>query len=158
MTEPDTIQPGAHPDQGSASHVKRPWSVTFLVIGVLLLSAFYFTRLYAVVKAWGFWKQNLLPFSDWYLFITGLVWGVLFLILAVALWFGFPWGRSGMRIAAIAYLAYDWIERLILWKLNTIGPNWPFLASASLVLLIWVLWVLSRPAAKIYFGDKSHEQ
>jgi hypothetical protein len=101
-----------------------------------------------------YFLAELLPFSPSYLIISGLFWAFTGLALAIILWFG---SRMAPRLSAlfmIAYTIYYWLEYNFLVEHNGLSSNWPFLALVNLTLVVWVIWVMSRPLARDFFGDK----
>lgn len=135
----------------------RPFSVTILAVVVLILSVYYFTRLIVILRGWNFWAANLLPNSDWYLLLTGLVWGMIFLVGAAGLWLGWTPARKGMLILVPIYSAYLWIERFVLAQINHSSPNWLFFLIVTALTLVWTYWVLIRKSAKQFFGEYIYE-
>jgi hypothetical protein len=131
----------------------RPFSVTILAVVVLTLSVYYFTRWIVILRSWNFWAANLLPNSDWYLLLSGLVWGMIFLVGAAGLWLGWAPARKGMLILAPVYTAYLWIERFVLAQINHSSPNWPFFLIVTTLTFVWTYWVLFRKSAKQFFGE-----
>ena len=129
---------------------KRPFSVTLLALGVLILAALNLTRLLSAIRFWTF-LQEILPFSGLYLVGTGLIWAGFGLPLFWGLWHGLPWAPGMTRIASVAYLIYYWLDRLLLSNHPGREANFSFAVGASLVGLVWVIWILSRPKAIIYF-------
>jgi hypothetical protein len=129
---------------------KRPLGVTLLSLGVLILAVLNLTRLLSAIRFWSF-LQEILPFSDLYLIGTGLIWAGFGLPLFWGLWHGLPWAPGITRIAAVAYLIYYWLDRLLLANHSGREVNLPFAIGASLVGLVWIFWILSRPKTKIFF-------
>ncbi len=60
-------------------------------------------------------------------------------------------------MALLAYSLYIWADRLLLSGYPERQDNWPLIAVLNIVILAWSLWVLTRPKAMAYFGEK-HEQ
>lgn len=129
---------------------KRPFSVTLLAFGVLIIAVLNLTRLLSAIRFWPF-LQEILPFSGLYLVGTGLIWAGFGLPLFWGLWHGLPWSPGITRIAAVAYLIYYWLDRLLLANHPGREANLPFAVGASLVGLVWIAWTLSRPKAMIFF-------
>jgi hypothetical protein len=142
MGDGTNVQPSEEP--------KRPVGVTLLAIGVLILAVLNLTRLLSAIRFWPF-LQEILPFSGLYLVGTGLIWAGFSLPLFWGLWHGLPWAPGMARIAAVVYLIYYWLDRLLLTLHPEREANLPFAIGASLVGLAWIVWILSRPKAKIFF-------
>lgn len=130
----------------------RPLSVTLLALWVLSVAGLNLLRLVNAVTLWDF-LSKLLPFSPLYLALTGLIGGGVGLILAWGLWKGRGWAPRFTRLASLAYVVYYWLDRLLLSNTDSRRSNLPFSAGATLVLLVLVFWILSRPRAKAFFGD-----
>jgi hypothetical protein len=47
-----------------------------------------------------------------------------------------------------------WADRLLLSGYSERQENWPFVAALNILILAWSLWVLTRPRARAYFGEK----
>jgi hypothetical protein len=130
----------------------RPFSVTLLTIGVLILAGVNLIRLVQSLRLWEF-LNSLRPQLPLYLAITGLVWGLVGLLVAWGMWTGQHWAPVITRLAALAYTLYFWFDRLFIRQQVALNANWPFAAVATLVVLIFVFWTLSRRKAKNYFGE-----
>jgi hypothetical protein len=119
---------------------------------VLTITAANLVRLVQAIQQWQFLTE-LLSVSPLYLAASGFIWTTAGLVLAWGLWRGRRWAPGLMRLFALAYSLYYWLDRLLL---RTAGPgsNWPFTAVANLVLLIFIFRVLSRPRVKKYFGTE----
>jgi hypothetical protein len=142
MQDIPTVQPIQKP--------KRPFGVTLLSIGVLILAVLNLTRLLSTIRFWSFLKE-ILPFSGLYLVGTGLIWAGFGLPLFWGLWHGLSWAPGFSRIAAVAYLIYYWLDRLLLANHPGREANLPFAIGASLVGLVLIYWILSRRKAKSFF-------
>jgi hypothetical protein len=119
---------------------------------------YYFTRLAVVLKSWDFWAAILLPEADWYLFFSGLIWGILFLISTAGLWLGWAVARKGLLLLAPLYTGYLWLERFVLSQINNSSPGWPFFLVVTFLALAWTIWVLQRKVVKQFFGENIYEQ
>lgn len=140
------------------SWLRRPRSVTFLSLFVLICSGFYLTRVFVILRSWSFWEEQYLPYASYYLLVTGLVWGLIFLGLAAGLWFGKKGAGRILRAVTLVYLGYYWIERIFLSRNTPTTSNWPFLLGITLATLALIYWLLSRPAARQYLGEDTHER
>jgi hypothetical protein len=135
---------------------RRPFGVTLLAFGVLILTGLNFLRLIESIKQWGFLAQ-LLPVSPLYIAFTGLVWTVGGILLLWGLWRGRPWAPSFSKLLTSAYIIYYWLDRLAFANIPSRRVNWPFASGVSVISLIFVFWTLSRPKAKAFFGE-AYEQ
>ncbi|MEW5872911.1 MAG: hypothetical protein AB1894_26870 [Chloroflexota bacterium] len=134
-----------------AEKPRRPFSVTLLVIVVLIVAVTYLLRLVQALAQWEF-LSNWLLVPPLYLALTGLVWASAGLSLAGSLWMGKRWARPAFWLAFAAFSLYFWVDRLLLPGYPQRNANWPFLAGLHLCCLAFSYWVLSRAKAKSYFG------
>ena len=142
---PDTTSQPAPP----APRTRRPLSVTLLAVGVLTLAGINLLR-FAVSLQQRAFLSSLLPLEPLYLTISGLVWGLLGLLLAWGLWSGLSWAVRTTQVAVLVYSTYFWLDRIFL--ANGAGRNWLFALAVNLSLLVVVSWILSNRKAKAYFG------
>jgi hypothetical protein len=133
-----------------SNHVSRPFSVTMLAIGVLTLAGLNLIRAVAAFQQREM-LTDLLPVSPVYLMVSGLVWGVVGLVLAFWLWSGRPIAVGGTLAAALAYSLYYWIDRSLLAG-NPLAANWLFALLVNLSLLVVVCLILFRRKARTFFG------
>ncbi len=137
-------------------HKKRPESVTLLALGVLSLALFSLIGLGQILSTWDF-LADLLPFPLAVLGTFRLLWGGVGLIVAWSLLTGQSWAPKLTRLVSVLYVGFLWLDRLYLFNPAAKTSNVAFVAVATLLLLIFVFWVLSRQQAKIFFGV-THEQ
>ena len=130
---------------------RRPVSVTFMALLVLMIAGLNLTRFVVALQQLDL-LTKLLPISPYYIVLSGLVWGISALWLGLGLWGGrFIAYRLG-RAAIVLYLVYFWLDRLLLRPSTNRGTNLPFLAGITLITLIWVFWTFSQRRVKVYFG------
>lgn len=139
------------PADEASAHVKtsRPFSVTLLTLGVLILAVMNLTRLVRGAMLWDFLAE-ILPLSPLYFVLTGLIWTLTGGALLWGLWRGETWTPRFTMLAALAYSLYFWIDRLFLAS-SARMINWPFAAAANLLLLVWMWWIFRRPGTKAFF-------
>jgi hypothetical protein len=129
----------------------RPFGVTLLALLVLSLAVLKLIRLALGLQSWEFLSE-LLPINLIYLVLSGLVWSVVGVILAAALWLGASWAPRFTRLAALVYTIYYWVEFVFLVEIGGRQQNWVYLLFVNVVLLVWIFGVLSRSRSKVYFG------
>ena len=145
IVEPTSQKPAA---TGSKS---RPFSVTLLTLGVLIMAAINLLGFAQAILNWEFYSDILsIPLA--YLALSGLFWGLAGLPLVWGLWLGRPWAVRYTLFYVLAYTLYYWLDRIIL-SVNAGGSNWPFIVITNLILIIIIFWVLYRPRAKAFFGE-----
>ncbi len=140
---------------------KRPWSVTLLALGVLIITVINLTRLVLSIRYWGF-LNALHAVSPFYLAITGLTWTVAGLFLLWGLWRGKIWVPRLMQAVALTYVLYYWLDLIFLKDHPVSGApggirvllpdNWQFSAGVTVVCLVYMVWTLGRSKVKAYFG------
>jgi hypothetical protein len=139
------------------SRLRRPHSVTFLSLVGLIFAGFYLTRVFVVLRHWSFWETQYLPNANAYLLVTGMVWGILFFWLAIGLLSGRRGSARLLKIVTPLYVAYYWLERIVLSRLTSSSSSWLFSLGITLAGMVLVYWLLSRAAVKLYLGDDAHE-
>lgn len=134
-----------------AHKISRPFSVTLLVLGVLIIAIVNGIRFILAISQWEF-LNDILPISPIYLVLSGLVWSLILLPLVWGLWRGYSWAPRLTMISSLAYTLYYWLDRLFLTT-NYGGQNWPFVIVFNIILLISIYWILSRRKARAFFGE-----
>jgi hypothetical protein len=146
--------------------VKRPGSVTLLVLGVLILTVINLTRFGLSLSDWSFLASQ--PgVSPYYLAITGFIWTVAGSFLLWGLWRPKTWAPRLMQAEALTYALYYWLDLLFLKDhpvsgagrvlRATLPTNWLFSASMTVICLAFMVWTLSRLNVKAYFTQANPE-
>ena len=140
---------------------KRPFSVTVLIVGVLLSASLNVFRFILSISYYGFLSSRL-AVSPIYLAMTGCVWGLAGLALVWGLWRGKSWSPRLTLAMALTYALYFWLDQLFLAEhpvsgaplaLGVVLPsNWAFSAGATVITLGYIAWVTNRSKVKLYFG------
>lgn len=138
------------PINAGRSSPQRPFSVTLLTLGVLSIAGFNIVRGYQAIRQWDFISEYL-SVSPVYLASSGLIWGTAGLVICAAVWLHLRWARRATMAFALVYSLYYWIDRLLVSS-DKPGTNFLFAVIFNFALLVSILWVLSRPTAKAYFG------
>ena len=144
---------------------KRPWSVSLLALGVLIITVINLIRFVLSIRYWGFLSSRS-GISSIYLALTGFIWSAAGLILLWGLWKAKTWAPKLMQAVALTYALYYWLDHIFLMEHSVIGEtgafrvllpsNWQFSAGVTVVSLAYIVWTLSRSKVKAYFGiDKS---
>jgi hypothetical protein len=133
---------------------RRPFSVTLLAVGVLTIAGIHLIRLLQAIQNWGFLAE--LPgVSPLYLALTGLFWAAAGFPLGLALLLGLPAAPAAARLMAAVYTIYYWSNRLFAayraGSFQTPGFAWGFAAILTVLSLVLVFWILSRPKAQAFF-------
>jgi hypothetical protein len=139
--------------QPESNKIKRPRSVTFLVIGVLSLTGIFITRFIQTIIQWEFLATLPLSVSPLYLALTGFGWGLIGLSLGLGLWFGWRYARRGLQIALPVFVVYDWIDLIFLVESPGGKASIPFRLGITIVFALMTYWILSRQGVKTFFGE-----
>jgi uncharacterized membrane protein YuzA (DUF378 family) len=132
--------------------LKRPLSVTLLTWVVLIITALNWLRLIEVTRRWTF-LQSLSPaLPTLYLAITGLIWGLLGVVLVWGLFLGRSWSPKLMQITGALYAAYYWFDRFVMADPSAISSRWPFALGLTSILLVYTFWIFSRPKTRQFFN------
>jgi hypothetical protein len=148
MSEPASEE--AYGDKISRGKISRPFSVTLLAVGVLMLTVINLARLIRAAELRVFLAE-LLPISPLYFILTGLLWTLVGVVLLWGLWRRRPWTPRLTLLTFLAYSFYFWFDRLFL-AASARMVNWPFALAINLLLLAWLLWLFSRPRNREFFG------
>ena len=167
--EPNILEaePEAAMVQAENFPAHRPFSVTLLALGVIILSALNLARFGLSLRYWEY-LDTLTRVSPWYLALSGLVWGLAGLPLAWGLLRGKAWSPGLARAVALTYAIYYWMDQVFLQDhplTNAEGGarlllpgNWIFEAGLTVLLLAYMEWSLKRRQARAYFGEVNEHQ
>ncbi len=134
--------------------MRRPRSVTALALAVLSFTGFYLTRF---VQAWlqlEFLESLPLIVPPLYFIVSGIIWTAVGLPLGLALWTGHPRAPQAARVLALLFGVYYWLDRLYLRRPLAGRSSDVFQWGLTALLLAFLFWTLSRPAAKDFFRDR----
>jgi hypothetical protein len=141
--------------------ISRPGCVTILALGVLIITIINLLRLILSITSWDFLK-SWPGVSPLYMVTTGLIWTLIGSFLFFGLWTGKKWAPKLVQAVALSYALYYWLDHVFLEDHPARGAvgaqrallpvNWQFAVVATVACLAYVVWVLSRPKVKAYFG------
>jgi hypothetical protein len=134
---------------------RRPFGVTLFALLVLTFAALNLLRLVQAIQKWEL-LAVLLPISPAYFLLSGLIWAIVGFPLTWGIWRGWRLAYHLSPVVLLAYSLYVWADRLLLAGYPERLENWPFVAALNVLALAWSLWVLTRPGARAFFGEK-HE-
>lgn len=164
---PPQVEATTTPQSVETQRVRRPFNVTLLALGVIIISALNLARFGLSLRYWTY-LDELTSVSPWYLALSGLVWGLAGLPVAWGLWRGKAWSPGLTRAVALTYATYYWLDQVFLQDhplYNAEGGarlllpgNWAFAAGLTALLLAFTVWSLNRQAAQIYFGEVNEHQ
>ncbi len=140
---------------------KRPWSVTLLVVGVLIITVINLIRLGLSIRYWSFLSSQS-GISPIYLTLTGLIWSAVGLYLMWGLWKAKKWAPRLMQAVGLTYALYYWMDHIFLMDHPVSGAtdafrlmlptNWQFSAGVTVICLVFMAWTLGRAKVRAYFG------
>lgn len=138
--------------------VKRPFTVTITLLGVLFAAALNTWRVFAL------WQQSslLLALDVWpdpriRLIFAG-VWAILFWGAALALWLRRPWSRQSVPIFLAVYALYDIILQAIFVRVPQSGSVWLLRLLLYGMLVVFTVWALNRTAVRSYYTQEGTEK
>jgi len=134
-----------------SAHIDRPFSVTIIIWLVLIIAVSNLIRLVRTVFQWDF-LLGLIDVHPAYLIVSGLVWGIVGIVLVWGLWKAREWAFYALRWGAALYIIYIWFDRLFISSPSVRNTNNLFVSVVSLLLIGWILWVFARRDVKLYFG------
>ncbi len=140
---------------------KRPWSVTLLAAGVLIITVINLVRLGLSIRYWSFLSSRS-GISPIYLALTGLIWSAAGLSLLWGLWRAKKWAPKLMQAIGLTYALYYWLDHIFLMDHPVSGAtdairevlpiNWQFSAGLTVISLVFMVWTLGRTKVKAYFN------
>jgi hypothetical protein len=139
-----------HQQHQKSTH-PRPLGVTVLAWTVLSLTVLNGLRLLEAIRGWNFLLSLEQTPPVLYIAISGLIWSLIGVPLFLGLILGRPWAVGLMRVAAIAYAAYYWLDRILIADRSVIANRWLFDLALTVSLLVAIFWVLSRPKSNRFF-------
>jgi hypothetical protein len=124
----------------------------------LALSLLGWVRLGQGLAGWSLQVELLGRPLAGYLVLSGLLWGLLGLLVA-----GLLWRRSEMAIPAawagsIVYPLAYWLERFLLVRSPEEWTNWPFMLGATLLWLLLAGWTLVRRQTRAYLAKEETQK
>mgnify|MGYP006971720751 CR=1 FL=1 len=133
--------------------IRRPFPVTLLAWGVLILTMFNAVRFGSAVAQW----DRIVSFMERpgpiYIAVSGLIWALGWLIVFLGLWFGSRWARQITLSMAILYSIYYWIDQLI-YQSEVARKNLSFSLSVTIFFLTSTAIILLLPGSRKYFQTK----
>jgi hypothetical protein len=121
-----------------------------------------FTTAWNLMRVWGgiaFWG-GIQEYAAWpgpaYVIVTGAAWAVLGLVIVVAFWRRAPWADRALIYGALAYVAWLWLDRLVIQP--NLPVNWPFSLLVNAALLGFTAAVALDPRNRYYLRREAHER
>lgn len=133
--------------------IRRPFPVTLLASGVLILTMFNAVRFGSALAQWELILSLMRRPGPIYIAVTGLVWALAWLIVFLGLWFGSNWARPATLSIAILFSAYYWIDRLV-YQSEVARKNLVFSLGVTIFFLLSAVIILLLPGSRKYFQTK----
>jgi len=129
---------------------KRPFLVTLLCLGVLILMIFNGVRLGSAIAQWDLLLDLMPRPGPLYIVATGLIWTLGWLTVYLSLYL--VWQQSLLIVLAVSilYAIYYWFDRLVFQALVE-RSNIVFALVAIFLCLTFVGIVLALPKSRKYF-------
>lgn len=121
---------------------KRSLPVTLLVFSVLSLTVWNAIRFGTALTQWAILNEFARPPGPLYLALTGLFWTLAGAAVIFGFWFGRKWAYPLSGLAGSGYIAYYWLDRLLIQDKAPSRSNWPFMAFISLLWLTLFMTML----------------
>ena len=136
------------PVEPTVANPGRPFWLAILAVLFLLLVAAGWLRF---AQAWQSWdllvKIGVKP-GPLYLLLGGAAWGLVGLLAAVGLWFGWRGVIGATWVAAVFYPLTYWLDHLLIAHAPEVLTAWPFALVVTVLWLGFVLINLNRPASR----------
>jgi hypothetical protein len=139
--------------QSSDLRSSRPFFVTLLVVEVLILSALNGFRSLEAFRYWQFLSSLSMSISPAYLAISGLLWVLIGIALSWILWRGQPGAPHVLRVFAVVYVLYYWIDRWLL-TVSILSARWPFALLMTIFGLVLPFVMGTRPKVSAFFAHR----
>ncbi len=125
---------------------RRPWVVTFISLLVLTFSIVQFSGL----SVWVRLPELGLTVPGWYLPARSLAFGAAGLVGAVGMFMGKTWSPRLLRVLTLLYLAWFWVDRLLIRSSTMSRQDLPFYGTLACLGSLLVLWLLGWKQVKAY--------
>jgi len=132
---------------------KHPLELTIFGLLVFGFATWNGLRLCAAISAWKVLAEY--GAHPLYIAISGGVWLGSGLLLDWGLWQGKAWAWMAAIGDATGYGSWYWIDRLVFQRPRA---NWPFALAATIIIFIFVLFVLTTHGTRRFFQRDNHER
>jgi hypothetical protein len=124
--------------------------ITLLMASFLLWSLIGWLRLFETITIWNLLTRTLTHLEPEYLIFSAISWGIAGLVVAFGMLFRCHWARFAPQ-AALGFVLWFWIERVVLTRAVTSWTNCIFSAGLSLLWLVYTFWVAYSAEKSGYF-------
>ena len=137
----------------NTASLKRPFSVTLLIIEVLIITGLNGFRCLAAFRYWDFLSSIKMSVSPVYLALSGAFWFLIGSVLIWVLWRGKPGAPKALRALTVFYGLYYWVDRWLL-MISITRERWLFALLMTAFGLVFTFATLTRPKVSKYFVRK----
>jgi hypothetical protein len=131
---------------------RRPFAVTILIVVVLIFTFLNILRMLTAIRDQDFLTTLPMSVPVIYYVITGAVWGGIGVALAYGLFGGRKWSSSLAQVITFMYATYYWLDRLVIADRFSITSRWRFVTGLTILLAIFVFWVLKLPKTRTFLN------
>jgi hypothetical protein len=128
----------------------------------LVLWLVLITTVWNLIRVWGGieYRAGIQEYAAWpgpaYVVLTGASWAVCGLVTLASFWRRARWADKALLGAALAYVAWLWVDRLAIQP--RLPTNWPFSLLANAVCLAVTSAVALDPRNRYHLGREAHER
>ncbi len=121
-------------------------SLTLLALVLLGLAVYNALGVVSGATGYAFLRQLPLDVPAAYLIAGHAAWAIIWGWLAWGLWRMRHWARWGVLVAAVAYLAHGWLNRLIWGYSDYAAETAPWSLVVGLLAVVLTAWLVGRSA------------
>jgi hypothetical protein len=130
----------------SAPKTVRPIRLIFLIFLVLAVAGSNGLRLGETIFFWKTLEEY--HANPLYIALSGGVWFIVGLFLALGLWLGKKWGWLVAISGTTGYISWYWVDRLIYQEHHS---NWLFSLIVSFICLVMIISILFSQKTRLFF-------
>jgi len=135
----------------TTSCMKRPFFVTLIMWGVLLLGSWNALRVAALLHQNNLLKEQVVSPNLTFQVAMGVVWAMMFVGLAGAIWRKRPFSRYVTPLALLMYGTYELAILNLYANPLTQWQNWPTNSLFYISITLFTAWGLSRSRSHHYY-------
>lgn len=138
---------------------KRPFWVRLVCISLLSVTIAGWLRLVGALQNKAFLAElGIAPELQWYLILSGFLWGVICLPALWAIYHRRSWSKSAAWLGAGIFLFSYWFERFFLWESAQNARNYIFMLLLCTLWLILLAVAFKLPGCRTYLKIESNHK
>jgi cytochrome b subunit of formate dehydrogenase len=95
----------------------------------------------------------------WYISLTGLIWGLVGLVLCYGLFRTYAWALRMLCLGSLIYVGWYWIDRLLFTYSEYSRVSLPASVTLTIITLGALYWIQRNPDVRAAFqGNKENKQ